>query len=151
MEGYMPVELTKGIYWVGYVDWALRHFHGFELSTHRGSSYNAYLILDQKNVLVDTVWSPFSAELIKNISEIIDPDKIDIVVVNHSESDHSSALPALMQHIPQATVVVSKRGRESVEGHFHQPWNFRTVQTGDKINIGQREPGLCRSADASLA
>jgi anaerobic nitric oxide reductase flavorubredoxin len=139
MEGYMPVELTKGIYWVGYVDWALRHFHGFELSTHRGSSYNAYLILDQKNVLVDTVWSPFSAELIKNISEIIDPDKIDIVVVNHSESDHSGALPTLMQHIPQATVVVSKRGRESVEGHFHQPWNFRTVQTGDKINIGQRD------------
>ena len=121
---YMPVELTKGIYWVGYVDWALRHFHGFELSTHRGSSYNAYLILDQKNVLVDTVWSPFSAELIKNISEIIDPDKIDIVVVNHSESDHSSALPALMQHIPQAPWSSQNQGEKASKGIFTNPGIF---------------------------
>jgi anaerobic nitric oxide reductase flavorubredoxin len=135
----MVTELTKGVYWVGVVDWALRHFHGYELTTHRGSSYNAYLITDKKTVLVDTVWGPFQEKLIENISEIIDPAKIDIVVANHAEMDHSGALPAVMRYTPKSTVIVSKRGRESVEGHFHQPWDFKPVQTGDKINIGQRE------------
>jgi flavorubredoxin len=135
----MITELAKGVYWVGVVDWALRHFHGYELSTHRGSSYNAYLITDKKTVLVDTVWGPFQEQLIENIREIIDPAKIDIVVANHSEADHSGSLPAVMRHAPEATLVVSKRGRESVEGHYHQPWNFQAVGTGDKISIGRRE------------
>ncbi len=135
----MITELTKGVYWVGVVDWALRHFHGFELTTHRGSSYNAYLITDEKTVLVDTVWGPFQEQLIENIREVIDPAKIDIVVANHAEIDHSGSLPAVMRHAPKATVIVSKRGLESVEGHFHQPWNFQAVQTGDKVSIGKRE------------
>jgi anaerobic nitric oxide reductase flavorubredoxin len=135
----MITELAKGVYWVGVVDWALSHFHGYELTTHRGSSYNAYLITDEKTVLVDTVWGPFQEQLIENIREVIDPAKIDIVVANHSESDHSGALPAVMRHVPGATVIVSKRGLESVEGHFHQPWAFKAVQTGDRVSIGKRE------------
>ncbi|MFC2003592.1 flavodoxin domain-containing protein [Chloroflexota bacterium] len=135
----MFTELTKGVYWVGVVDWAIRQFHGRELSTHRGSSYNAYLIVDEEIVLVDTVWGPFQNQLIRNISEIIDPAKIDIVVANHAETDHSGGLPAVMRLAPNATVVVSQRGAESVEGHYHQPWNFRAVKTGDKINIGKND------------
>jgi anaerobic nitric oxide reductase flavorubredoxin len=135
----MVTELTKGVYWVGVVDWAIRQFHGRELSTHRGSSYNAYLIVDEKIVLVDTVWGPFQNQLIRNTSEIIDPAKIDIIVANHAETDHSGGLPAVMRHAPNATVVVSQRGAESVEGHYHQPWNFRAVKTGDKINIGKND------------
>jgi len=135
----MITELTKGVYWVGVVDWALTHFHGFELTTHRGSSYNAYLITDEKTVLVDTVWGPFQEQLIENIREVTDPAKIDIVVANHAEADHSGALPAVMRHVPKATVIVSKRGLDSVEGHYHQPWNFQAVQTGDKVSIGKRE------------
>ena len=133
----MVTELTKDVFWVGVVDWAIRQFHGRELSTHRGSSYNAYLIVDEKIILVDTVWGPFQDELIENIREVVDPAKIDIVVANHAEVDHSGSLPAVMRHAPNATVVVSQRGKESVEGHFHQPWNFRAVKTGDKINIGK--------------
>ncbi len=133
----MIAELTKGVYWVGIVDWGLRKFHGHELSTHRGSTYNSYLILDEKTVLVDTAWKPFQDEFLQNIREIIDPAKIDIVVANHSEPDHSSSLPAVLRHCPNATVVVSSRGEESIEGHYHQPWNFRKVKTGDKINIGK--------------
>ncbi len=135
----MTTELVEGVYWVGVVDWELRHFHGHELSTHRGSTYNAYLIVDEKIVLVDTVWGPFHDQLIENIRQIIDPAKIDIVVANHSEPDHSGGLPAVMKHIPDATVVVSRRGQESVEGHYHQAWNFRTVQTGDRISIGAND------------
>jgi len=135
----MVAELAEGVYWVGVVDWALRHFHGYELSTHSGSSYNAYLITDEKTVLVDTVWGPCQDQLIENIREVVDPAKIDLVVANHAELDHSGTLPAVMRHAPQATVIVSKRGQESVEGHFHQPWNFKAVRTGDRISIGRNE------------
>jgi flavorubredoxin len=132
----MVTELAKGVYWVGVVDWAIRHFHGQELSTHRGTTYNAYLIRDEKTVLVDTVWDPFEDALIENIRQVVDPSKIDLVVANHAEPDHSGGLPAVMRHCPEATVVVSKRGAESIPGHYHRPWNFRAVTTGDKINIG---------------
>jgi anaerobic nitric oxide reductase flavorubredoxin len=135
----MVMELKDDVHWVGVVDWDLRHFHGYELSTHRGSSYNAYLILDERPTLVDTVWGPFEDELIENISRIIDPSEIQIVVANHSESDHSGALPAVLRCAPDATVVVSRRGQQSVEGHYHQPWNFRAVTTGDRINIGKSD------------
>jgi anaerobic nitric oxide reductase flavorubredoxin len=135
----MPFELAKGIYWVGVVDWGLRLFHGHELSTHRGSTYNSYLIVDEKVVLIDTVWPPFQDELIKNIGEIIDPAKIDIVIASHAEIDHSGSLPAVMRHCPNATVIVSERGLDSVEGHHHQPWNFQSHKTGDKVNIGKHD------------
>ena len=135
----MVTVLTEGVYWVGVVDWALRRFHGHELSTHRGSSYNSYLIVDEKIVLVDTVWGPFQEQLIENIREVIDPAKIDIVVANHAEVDHSGGLPAVMRQAPKATVVVSQRGKESIEGHYHQPWNFKAVKTGEKIGIGKHD------------
>lgn len=135
----MVIEIKKNVYWVGVVDWGLRHFHGHELSTHRGSSYNAYLIRDEKTVLVDTVWGPFQEEFLANLRELIDPAAIDIVVANHSEVDHSGGLPAVMSLARNATLVVSKRGRESIEGHYHQPWNFRAVETGEKINIGRND------------
>ena len=135
----MVTELTKGVYWVGVVDWGIRHFHGHELSTHRGTTYNSYLIVDEKIALVDTVWGPFQEQFLENIREVVNPAKIDIVVANHSEPDHSGGLPAVMRHTPKATVVVSPRGEESVEGHYHQPWKFRKVKTGEKISLGSCE------------
>lgn len=135
----MTTELTEGVYWVGVVDWDIRHFHGYELSTHRGTTYNSYLIVDDKVVLVDTVWGPFQDRLIENIRRIIDPARIDMVVANHAETDHSGSLASVMRHAPKAAVIVSKRGQESVYGHFHQKWDFRTVKTGDTINIGKNE------------
>src|SRR5512142_733900 len=113
----MVTEIAKGVYWVGVVDWGLRHFHGHELSTHRGSTYNSYLIVDKKIALVDTVWGPFQDALIENIREVVDPAAIDLVVANHAETDHSGALPAVMRLNPNATVIVSKRGAESIPGH----------------------------------
>jgi len=135
----MVYEIAKGVYWVGVVDWALRRFHGHELSTHRGSSYNAYLITDEKTVLVDTVLESFQDRMLDNIREIVDPASIDYVVANHSEPDHAGALPAVMRHAPEAELIVSKRGEESFEGHFHHSWNVRSVGTGDRIPIGERD------------
>lgn len=135
----MITELKKDVYWVGVVDWGIRSFHGQELSTHRGSSYNAYLIIDEKIALVDTVWSPFTEQFLENIRSIIDPSKIDYIIANHSEPDHSGSLPDIIKLAPKATVVVSKRGLDSFEGHYHQKWNFKAVQTGDKISLGTNE------------
>jgi len=131
------VELKEGVYWVGVVDWNIKQFHGHEYSTHRGTTYNAYLVIDEKIALVDTVWGPYSHEMIENIKKIIDVKKIDYVIANHAEVDHSGGLPELMKLIPNATVVVSDKGRESIPKHYHEDWNFKVVKTGDSISLGK--------------
>lgn len=133
----MVVALKDGVYWVGVVDWNIKKFHGHEYSTHRGTTYNAYLIIDKKIALVDTVWGPYSSQMIENIKKIIDVVKIDYVIANHAEVDHSGGLPELMKLIPNATVVVSDKGRESIPKHYHQDWNFKIVKTGDNISLGE--------------
>jgi len=135
----MVTELAKGVFWIGCVDWGLRHFHGHELSTHRGSSYNSYLITGEKTVLVDTVHEPFVAEWLQSIRSVVDPSKIDIVVANHAEPDHSAGLPALLRLSPKAQVIVSKRGTESIPGHYHEAWNLTPVSGGQRIAVGSEE------------
>ncbi len=134
----MITEIAPSVFWVGVVDWALRRFHGHELSTNHGSAYNSYLIVDDKVTLIDTVWGPFQDLLFKNIAEVVDPSKIDIIVAAHAEMDHSGALPELLRRCPNATVVVSQRGLDTFPGHYHQPWRFQAVKTGDKISIGKK-------------
>ena len=129
-------ELKKGIYWVGAIDWNIRDFHGY--STPFGSTYNAYLILDEKNVLVDTVKAPFYLEMLGRISEIIDPAKIDIVVSNHVEMDHSGSLLQIVERIGSPLVVTSERGKKGLEKHYQQSWKFRTVKSGETLSIGHR-------------
>ncbi|HEY9246204.1 MAG TPA: MBL fold metallo-hydrolase, partial [Candidatus Methanoperedens sp.] len=133
----MVIELKEKVYWVGAVDWNIKNFHGHEYSTHRGTTYNSYLIIDEKIALVDTVYGPYSQDLIDNIREIIDIKKINYVVANHAETDHSGGLVELMKHIPDATVVVSEKGKESVFKHYHENWNFKVVKTGDTILLGE--------------
>ena len=129
-------ELKKGIYWVGAIDWNVRDFHGY--STPFGSTYNAYLILDEKNVLVDTVKAPFYLEMLGRISEIIDPAKIDIVISNHVEMDHSGSLLQIIERIGSPLVVTSERGKKGLEKHYEQSWRFKTVKSGDTLWIGHR-------------
>ena len=133
-----PVELAKGIYWVGAVDWDLRTFHGEALSTHRGSTYNSYLIIDERPTLIDGVWGPFTDVLLRNVAEIIDPANLQVVVANHVEPDHSSALPAVLARCPGAEVVCSARAKDALLKHYYGDWNFRVVKTGDAVSIGQR-------------
>jgi len=132
-----PVELAKGVYWVGAVDWDIRDFHGYE--TRRGTTYNAYLILDDKTVLVDTVKFPFKETFAENITEVIDLGKLDYIVVNHVEMDHSSSLSYILQHARNATVVSSKRGKEGLGKYYTTTdWDFQVVKTGDELNLGAR-------------
>jgi anaerobic nitric oxide reductase flavorubredoxin len=124
---------------VGKIDWELRKFHGDEYSTHRGSTYNSYLIKEEKVALIDTVWMPFSKEFVENLSHEIDLNKIDYVIANHAEIDHSGALPELMRQIPDTPIYCTKNGVKSLKGHYHQDWNFNVVKTGDTLSLGQKE------------
>mgnify|MGYP002153774879 CR=1 FL=1 len=130
------VELKKGIYWVGAIDWNVRDFHGY--STPFGTTYNAYLILDEKNVLVDTVKAPFYLEMLGRISEIIDPSRIDVIVSNHVEMDHSGSLSQIVGRIGNPLVITSEKGKRGLEKHYEKPMNFRIVKTGDIFPIGRR-------------
>ena len=132
----MKKQIKNNVYWVGKNDWELRQFHGYEYSTNRGSTYNSYLIKEEKNVLIDTVYEPFSSEFIANLSAEIDLRKIDFIIVNHAEPDHSGALPELMNNIPDTPVYCTANALKSLKGHFHKDWNFKTVKTGDKLPIG---------------
>ncbi|HRS82942.1 MAG TPA: anaerobic nitric oxide reductase flavorubredoxin [Smithellaceae bacterium] len=135
----MKFEITPGVDWVGKIDWELRKFHGEEYSTHRGSSYNAYLVRDEKTALIDTVWSPFAKEFVNNLAKEIDLDQIDYVIANHAEMDHSGALPLLMHRIPDKPVYCTANGLKSIKGHYHKDWNFQVVKTGDKLSLGKKE------------
>jgi flavorubredoxin len=130
------VELKKGIYWVGAIDWNIRDFHGY--STPSGTTYNAYLILDEKNVLVDTVKAPFYLEMMGRISAIIDPSKIDVVVSNHVEMDHSGSLPQVVERIGDPTVITSERGQKGLAKHYSKPMKLKIVKSGETLPIGYR-------------
>jgi len=132
-------KITEKVTWVGKVDWELDLFHGHEFSTHRGSSYNSYLVRDEKTVLIDTVWSPYDDEFVTNLKKVIDLKEIDYIIVNHGEIDHSGALPALMREIPGTPIYCTNNGKRSLQGHFHHEWNIVTVKTGDTLDIGESQ------------
>jgi len=132
------LKILPDIYSVGVIDWNVRVFHGHTYSTNRGSTYNAYLILDEKIALVDTVYGPFAGELIGNIKEIIPVEKIDYVIANHVETDHSGALPAIMKLCPKAKVFGTEKCKEGLYKHYYGNWDFQVVKTGDKLKLGKR-------------
>jgi anaerobic nitric oxide reductase flavorubredoxin len=135
----MSIRVKNNILWVGKIDWELRKFHGNEYSTHRGSTYNSYLIKEDKTALIDTVWMPFAKEFVENLSRNIDLNSIDYVIANHAEIDHSGALLELMSRIPDTPIYCTKNGIKSLKGHYHQNWNFHVVKTGDRLSLGSKE------------
>jgi len=135
----MAFKIKENIVWIGKIDWELRKFHGEEYSTHRGSSYNSYLVKDEKIALIDTVWGKFSSEFVANLKKEIPIEKIDFIIANHAESDHSGALPELMHHIPDAPIYCTSNGVNSLKGHYHQDWNFHVVKSGDKLSLGSKD------------
>lgn len=133
----MKKLIKNKVYWVGKIDWELESFHGADYSINHGSSQNAYLITEEKTVLVDTVWRPHSSEFVNNLASEVDLDKIDFIVMNHGETDHSGALPALMEKIPNTPIYCTANAVKSLTGQYHHPeWNYMVVKTGDSVDIG---------------
>jgi flavorubredoxin len=133
----VKVTLKDGVYCVGVVDWNIRDFHGY--ITRRGSSYNAYLIQDEKTALVDTVKHSFAGELVENISALTSLEKIDYIIVNHVEMDHSSSLPVIAKLAKNAKIVSSVRGKEELIKHYGAEFErIETVKSGDTIKLGKK-------------
>lgn len=131
------IEMKKGIYWVGGIDWDLRNFHGY--LTQRGSTYNSYLIIDEKVVLIDAVKHYLHEELMERVASIIDPSKIDIVISQHVEMDHSGSIPKLMEFLPKNTpIYTSMMGEKGLKAHYGEGWNFIVAKPGDEISIGKK-------------
>ena len=133
----MRKQVKGNVSWVGYLDWELEKFHGDEYSIMNGSSQNAYLIEEEKTVLMDTVWTPHRDEFIDNLKAELDLSKIDCIVMNHGEQDHSGTLPALMREIPGVPIYCTAAAVKSLEGQYGKNgWNFHVVKTGDTLDIG---------------
>ena len=130
------VEIKPDIYWVGGIDWDIRNFHGY--STNRGTTYNAYLIKDKKITLVDTVKHYLFDEMLSRIKELIDPKKIEYIISNHVEMDHSGSISKILEICPNAKVLTSTRGEKGLLRHYKKDWNFQVLKSGDTLNIGKR-------------
>lgn len=133
----MKKKVKNNVSWLGYIDWELESFHGDDYSIMNGSSQNAYLIEEEKTVLIDTVWAPHRFKFVSNLKKEIDLNKIDYIIVNHGEIDHSGALTALLEEIPDTPIYCTANAVKSLEGQYEKRgWNFNTVKTGDSLDIG---------------
>jgi flavorubredoxin len=132
------VKISEGLYWVGVIDWNIRNFHGHTYTTKRGTTYNAYLVIDEKIALVDTVYGPFYETMIERIEELIDPRKIDYLIVNHVETDHSGAVPIIKEIAKNAKVICSAKGKEGLLKHYYGNWDYQIVKTGEKLELGRK-------------
>ncbi|HUU41911.1 MAG TPA: flavodoxin domain-containing protein [Desulfatiglandales bacterium] len=132
-----PVEILEDIFWVGAIDWNIRDFHGY--SINKGTTYNAFLVMDEKVTLIDTVRKGFKSDFLHSIRRIIDPAKIDYLIVNHAEMDHSGILPDIIDLVKPEKIFCSERGRNALLAHFHRgDWPYEVVKTGDTISLGKR-------------
>lgn len=131
------VEIKKNIYWVGAVDWNVRDFHGY--STDKGSTYNAYLAMDEKIALFDTVKKNLKSDFLHHLRQVVDPQKIDYVIVNHVEMDHSGCLPEIMELAKPEKLICSQMGKKALLEHYNRPdWPYEVVKTGDVISLGKK-------------
>ena len=130
------VEIKPDIYWVGGIDWDIRDFHGYRIQ--RGTTYNSYLIIDKKITLVDTVKHYLYEEMLSRIKEIVDPSKIDYIISNHVEMDHSGSIQNLLEVAHNAKIITSTRGEKGLKRHYKKDWDFKVVKSGDTLNIGKR-------------
>ena len=132
----MTVELKQGVFWVGAIDWHIRDFHGY--STHKGTTYNAYLVIGKKIALVDTVKAPFYGEMLERISNVIAPEMIDYLVINHVEMDHSGSLPLIRETLPKVEIFCSPRAEEELKQHYGEEIPLKVVKTGDVLELGEK-------------
>ena len=130
-------QLRPGIFWVGANEWSKEYFHGHELSIHRGTTYNAYLLVDQKIAVIDNVKSEHVPEYVRNLEKHISLDKIDYIIVDHSEPDHSGAFNLLRSRSPQAKILASRNGATSLKRHYPGNYDIQVMKTGDQLSLGK--------------
>jgi len=133
-ESWRAVKLTDHVYWVGAIDWGVRDFHGY--ATHRGSTYNAYVVFGEKVALTDTVKAPFVAEMLGWIATVVPPERIDTIISNHAEMDHSGGLPAVIEAVKPERVLASTMGVKALAEHFRLGREVTAVKEGESVSLG---------------
>ncbi len=128
------VQISANVYWVGAIDWNIRDFHGY--ATQRGTTYNAYLIMGEKPTLIDTVKKEFYPQMLARIQSVLDPQKIEIIISNHAEMDHSGALCQAVQDMHPSHIYASAMGVKNLNAQLHPAFEIKAVKTGDKIAVG---------------
>jgi len=134
---FKAVKVTDDVYWVGAIDWGIRDFHGY--LTSRGTTYNAFLVIDDKITLIDTVKAQYKDELMARIASIIDPKEISVIISNHSEMDHTGCLPAIIDEVKPDKVYASTMGAKTIKAHFGQDIDIEAVKEGDSISLGNMD------------
>jgi len=134
---YSAIKISEHVYWVGAIDWSIRDFHGY--TTPHGSTYNAYLILADKITLIDTVKAPFKEEMMARIASVIDPSKIDYIVSNHSEMDHSGCLLEVAAQVRPEKVFASVMGVKNLKDIFHSDYDVQAVKDGESLSLGNMD------------
>ncbi len=133
-DSLKAVRVSDRVWWVGAIDWGIRNFHGY--STNRGTTYNAYLILGDKTILVDTVKAPFKEELLSRIASVVDPERIDYIISNHSEMDHSGCLPEIIETVKPERIFTSTMGVKALKEHFNLEREIVAVKDGESMSLG---------------
>lgn len=134
MTAHNAIKISENVYWVGAIDWALRDFHGY--TTSRGTTYNAYLIMGEKPILIDTVKAPFFDEMMARIKSVIDPEKIEYIISNHAEMDHSGSLVRTIEAIKPEKVFASKMGNAALQEHFQLEFPITEIKSGQEFTLG---------------
>jgi len=133
----MNTQLSPAVHWVGYIDWSVRDFHGYR--TERGSTYNAYLVCGEKNALVDTVKDLYAAELLAHVRQHLPLERVDYIVCNHAEPDHSGSMDVVVAACPNATIICNRKCADALKLHFDtSTWRFQIVSDGEKLDLGGR-------------
>lgn len=133
-----PVAIAEDIYWIGAVDFNKRNFHGYSRSPE-GTTYNAFVVKDEKNVVFDAVDSHYEGTMLCRLAKVMPLEKVDYIVVNHTEKDHAGALPELVARCKPEKIFTTVMGKKFMQAQFNtEGWPIETVKTGDVVNIGKR-------------
>ncbi|WP_342679284.1 FprA family A-type flavoprotein [Methanofollis sp. UBA420] len=130
-------ELAQGVYWVGAIDWNLRDYHGYTLP---GTTYNAYLVVgEEKTALIDTCYPGFEDQVLGRVASVIDPKKIDVIIANHIEVDHSGGLPKIAKMLPGVPIYCTEVAVKGFARHYNtKDWNLKVVKTGETLDLGKK-------------
>jgi flavorubredoxin len=134
---YSAIKISEHVYWVGAIDWSIRDFHGY--TTPHGSTYNAYLVMADKITLIDAVKAPFMDEMLARVASVVDPSKIDYIISNHSEQDHSGCLLKVIDRVKPQKVFASSMGVKTLKDIFHDDYNIEPVKDGEKLSLGNMD------------
>jgi len=129
------LKIKDNIYWVGALDPEMRIFD-LAFKTDHGTTYNSYLVKDEKTALIDTVKEPFTTEFISRLRTQIDPKDIDYIIVSHTEPDHTGALPELLKYACNAKIIASKAGGHLLKNIVNVPFNLTTIDECPNIDLG---------------